>query len=335
MVTIKDVAKIAGVSMTTVSRAFNPKAVIKQDTRDKIMTIAKEIGYVPNYNARSLVTHRKFAIGLFFSSLQDGTSESFLSATIASIYEALPENFLLTVNDVRRINSFDGMVKNRMDGVLVVSQSERDNDFIYQLKRNHVPMVVINRYLDDPEIVNVSSDDMLGVSKMIAEIAKAGHKRVGMIEGIPSFASSVQRRQGFDEGVRRYHLTAVPEAIRPGDYSSQTGQAQMAKILALPENIRPTCVVCANDDTAVGALRACYLAGINVPQDMSVVGFDDSLYAAMSVPALTTVKKPITEMAHSGIQKLIALIDGENVDVAHREKIEPRVILRESVAQLN
>lgn len=335
MVTIRDVAKLAGVSMTTVSRAFNEKAVIKDETRQAILKIAKEIGYVPNYNARGLVTNRKFVIGIFFSSLRDGTSQSFLSTIISAAYEMLPNNYLLSVNDILRVTDAEALVRNRMDGVMIVSQSENDNDFIYKLKGMGLPMVVINRQLSDTEIRNISGNGVLGVKQAIDYAAKLGHKRVGMIEGMPGFVSAVNRRHGFDLGVLENGLTAVKEAIQVGDYSSASGQAAMTKILALPVAERPTLVFCANDDMAIGALHACYAAGVHVPDDISVIGFDDSYYASMSVPALTTVKKPVVPMTKRGLADLLRLIDGEKLDGANRLKIPAALIIRDSVRKLN
>ncbi|WP_461215094.1 LacI family DNA-binding transcriptional regulator [Lacticaseibacillus sp. GG6-2] len=334
MVTIRDVAKLAGVSMTTVSRAFNDKAVIKDETRQQILRIAKEIGYVPNYNARGLVTNRKFVIGIFFSSLKDGTSQSFLSTIISAAYEMLPSNFLLSVNDIRKVSDVEGLVRNRMDGVLVVSQSDLDNEFIYKIKDLALPMVVINRPLNDPDIWNISGDGFTGVKQAMDYVASMGHHRVGMIEGMPGFASAVNRRQGFDEGAAANKLTIVPEAIQAGDYSSASGQTAMAKILALPRSQWPTLVFCANDDTAIGALHACYAAGVSVPEDISVIGFDDSYYAQMSVPALTTVKKPIVEMTKQGLDDLLKLVEGETPAGEVHQKIEPSLVIRDSVRAL-
>ncbi|MCI1985419.1 MAG: LacI family transcriptional regulator [Lactobacillus sp.] len=332
MVTIRDVAKAAGVSLTTVSRAYNPKAVIRASTRERILAIAEELGYVPNLSARSLVTNQKFVLGVFFSNLRSGTPETFLSTVINSVYEVLPDDYLLSVNDIAHLTNFEARVQMRMAGVLVVSQSPADDAFIQRLAKAQIPTVVINRDLGEPNSYNVCSDDRLGVYQAMAYLAKAGHQRVGMIAGLPGYTSAQQRRQGFDDGVRDYGLTRVAEAMRPGDYSVQAGREQMTAILQLPAATRPSAVLCADDDTAVGALRACYQAGVSVPEEMSVVGFDDSIYAAMSVPALTTVKKPIVQMATAGITKLLALIAGENDAVVHKDVIAPSLIVRESIA---
>lgn len=334
MVTIKDVAKLAGVSMTTVSRAFNEKAVIKDETRRQILAIAKQIGYVPDYNARGLVTKKKFVIGIFFSSLGDGTSHSFLSSIISAAYETLPDNYLLSVNDIRSVKDIDGLVRNRMDGIIVVSQSDQDNAFIYQVKSIGLPLVVINRFLNDPDIRNISGDDLQGVKAAMTYAAKQGHRRVGMIGGIPGFTSSDQRRQGFDQGVLANQLETVPEAIQVGDYSLTSGQQAMIKILQLPKKIRPTVVFCANDDMAIGALHACYATGIRVPEEISVMGFDDSYYASMSIPALTTIKKPMLAMTIQGIRDLLKLINGDDLDDDNHVILNPELMIRESVQQL-
>lgn len=334
MVTIRDVAKLAGVSMTTVSRAFNQNAVIKNETRQQILTIAKQIGYAPDYNARGLVTRHKFIIGIFFSSLGDGTSQSFLSNIISIAYETLPDNYLLSVNDIRSVKDINALVSNRMDGVLVISQSDQDNAFIYQVKSIGLPLVVINRYLNDPEIHNISGDDLEGVKQAITYAATQGHQRVAMIEGIPGFTSSAQRRQGFDQGVADNNLTVVSEAMLVGDYSLASGQSAMLKILQLPKKQRPTVVFCANDDTAIGALHACYAANVRVPDEISIIGFDDSYYASMSIPALTTVKKPMVAMTKRGISDLLQIIGEQKLTDSNHITMEPELIIRDSVRQL-
>lgn len=333
MVTIKDVADRAGVSMTTVSRAFNEHAAVSKDTRAKILSIAKNMGYSPNMNARGLVTRRTYVVGIFLSSLDMGTSQSFLSTIINSAYRALPSNYLLSVNDLKRLNQYKTLVRNRMDGIVVVSQSDKDDRLINRIYDDGMPLVVVNREVDDPRIHSICSDDEAGVKQAVDYVQTLGHRRLGMIEGMPTFNSSVRRRCGFDMGISLNHLQALPQAMRVGDYSLDAGEKRMAEILALPPDQWPTCMICANDDTAIGAMRACFRAGLKLPEDMSFVGFDDSPYAAMEIPALTTVRKPVEAMMREAIRWLMELIfEGE--DQGSNLKIKPRLVRRESVARL-
>lgn len=337
MVTIKDVADRAHVSMTTVSRAFNPKASVSRSTRSRVQSIAKQMGYIPNINARGLVTRRTYIIGVFLSSLGPGTSQSFLSGIINAAYMALPDNYLLSIVDLKRLNQYKTQVSNRMDGMLIVSQSDQDDPLIKAVIDDELPLVVVNREVEDPRVYSICSDDASGVRQAVNHVYELGHRRLGMIEGMPNFSSSAQRRLGFDLGIQDHHeMQALPSAIRGGDYSMKTGQERMSEILALPRDLWPTCMVCANDDTAIGAMRACSLAGLEIPGDMSFVGFDDSPYAEMVVPALTTVRKPVETMIGKAITRLMGMIlDGDEQIRRCSIKIRPDLIKRESVSFLS
>lgn len=333
MVTIREVAKLAGVSMTTVSRAFNPKAVIKEDTRQKIFKIANDIGYAPNISARGLVTNKKFVIGVFLSSIHTNMS-TYLSDILSNIHDALPDNYLLSVEGIDRIDNIEQKVKNRFDGILVVSQSAADNQFIYKMKTNHIPMVVVLRKMDNPEIDNIYPDDERAILDAVNYIANQGHQRIGFIEGRPEFEATITRRRGIEIGCAANHLVLVDDAVKVGDFSPAAGKKLMAEILQLPAATRPTCVICANDDMALGAMRACYERGVKVPDDISIMGFDNVAYARLSTPSLTTINNPIQEMASAGIKRLISIIDNP-----HQERLSmvmtPALVIRESIGQQN
>jgi len=335
LVTIKEVAKLAGVSMTTVSRAYNPKSVIKESTRQKIFSIAKDIGYAPNLSARGLVTNKKFVIGVFLSSIHTNMS-TFLSDILSNIHDGLPDNYLLSVEGIDRITDFNQKVKNRFDGVIVVSQSTADDTFIYQLKDNHIPSVVILRPIDNDDIYNIYSDDETGILEEIKLIAENGHKSIGMIGGRPEFVASIKRRRAVETGCAINALSLEPAAIKMGDYSPESGQVLMEEILELPTDQRPTCIVCANDDMAVGAIRACYENNINVPNDISIIGFDNVDYSKISTPALTTVSNPIGLMSNMAIKKLISIINDEtdNDNPQTSVVLQPKLIIRESLANI-
>lgn len=333
MVTIREVAKLAGVSMTTVSRAFNPKAVIKEDTRQKIFKIANDIGYAPNISARGLVTNKKFVIGVFLSSIHTNMS-TYLSDILSNIHDALPDNYLLSVEGIDRIDNIEQKVKNRFDGILVVSQSAADNQFIYKMKTNHIPMVVVLRKMDNPEIDDIYPDDERAILDAVNYIADQGHQRIGFIEGRPEFEATIARRRGIEIGCAANHLVLVDDAVKVGDFSPAAGKKLMAEILQLPAATRPTCVICANDDMALGAMRACYERGVKVPDDISIMGFDNVAYARLSTPSLTTINNPIQEMASAGIKRLISIIDNP-----HQERLSivmtPALVIRESIGQQN
>ncbi|MEK4850996.1 LacI family DNA-binding transcriptional regulator [Paenibacillus sp. FSL H7-0756] len=306
MITIKDIARVAGVSHTTVSRALNGNPLIKKATRDKIERIAAEMNYVPNYSAKSLVTKRSFIIGLFFSSIEQGTSSSFLVDAIKGITHSLDENYNLTVNGIDGVQHFSNIQPQRFDGILVMSQSDEDNAFIYHVKKMGIPLVVLNRQLEDPGIMNVVANDREGVKEAIDYAVQQGHRKLAIIEGKPGFKSSSERKQGFLDSLIAGRLPLNPDYFASGDYSIESGYAAMSKLLSLED--RPTAVFCSNDDMAIGAMNACYAHKVRVPEQISLIGFDDMMFARYTNPALTTVRKPIAEISELGIAMLIQLL---------------------------
>ncbi|CAM5368929.1 MULTISPECIES: LacI family DNA-binding transcriptional regulator [Niallia] len=312
MVTIKDIAKLAGVSHTTVSRALNDSPLIKPATKDKIKKIAAELHYVPNFNAKSLVNQKSYTIGVFFSSISHGTSSSFLVDVIKGVNSVLDENYSIAVNGIDTLVHFDKIISKRFDGIIVLSQSDTDNAFIYYIQQTGIPLVVLNRRLDDPSIPNVSANDQQGVEQAIDEAISLGHKNLAYINGKSSFRSSAERKQGFVNSLSKHRLPVQPEFMVNGDYSMESGFEKMKQLLDLPTP--PSLVFCANDDMAIGALKACFSKERKVPNDISIIGFDDIAFAQYSTPALTTIHKPIDKISEIGMQMLIALMNNGTLE---------------------
>ncbi|RCX22565.1 LacI family transcriptional regulator [Fontibacillus phaseoli] len=331
MVTIKDIAKVAGVSHTTVSRALNGSPLIKQETKDKIAKIAAELNYIPNFSAKSLVMKKSYTIGLFFSSIDQGTSSSFLVDVIKGIHHALDENYSLTVHGIDSIRHLDGISPYRFDGILVMSQSDADNEFIYHVKRAGIPLVVLNRHLEDPGIMNVVADDKSGVREAIDYAIALGHRKLAMIEGKAGFKSSTERKQGFMDSLLAHSLPPSSEYFVSGDYSIESGYVRMTSLLALP--VPPTLVFCGNDDMAIGAMNACYAGRISIPDQLSLIGFDDIVFARYTNPALTTVRRPIADISELGTQKLIELMQ-EPQTKPEQVLVKTEFMIRKTVAKI-
>lgn len=332
MVTIKTIAKIAGVSHTTVSRALNDNPAVKEKTRKKIKKIALDLGYVPNLSARGLVNNQTYTIGLFFSNINEGTSSSFLTEVIKRFHDALDKEYMLSVNSIDDLDDFNIAMQSRLDGIIVVSQSQRDDAFIDYVHQTKIPLVVLNRSLIVEDICNIGFDDYLGAYQAAEYGIRMGHQTFGMIQGIASFHSTTERTKGFLDAVHKQNLTVIEPAIVAGNYSSESGYRAMKQILLLPEP--PSFVFCANDDMAIGALKACSELNVRVPQDISIVGFDDSLFSAYTIPALTTIKKPIDQLAQLGMQALSQLMSATE-PTTDKELIKPDLIIRDSVRNLS
>ncbi|SHJ91214.1 transcriptional regulator, LacI family [Geosporobacter subterraneus DSM 17957] len=331
-VTIKDIAKILGVSHTTVSRALNDSPLIRQDTKERVKELAKTLNYTPNYNAKSLVLDKSYNIGLFFSTLHEGTSSSFFYEVVRGVNAIIHKEFNLVVRGIDDCGDLNAINKKHFDGIIVMSQSTKDDLFIYNALEKQIPLVVLNREIQDAQIVNILSDDRKGAYNAAAYLIKEGHKQIAVIEGKKGFKSSQERKEGFLQALIDHDIPIHKDFIVEGKYDMESGYRSMKKLLQLP--VIPTAVFCSNDDMAVGAMRAVVEQGLKVPQDISIIGFDDNIFSSFLSPALTTVKRPIEEISKEGAKKLLDLI--RNRETTHQLLyFHTELKIRQSVRKIN
>lgn len=306
-VTIKDLAKLANVSHTTVSRALNNSPLIKEETKRKIIELAAQMNYTPNVNAKSLVMQRSYTIGLFFTTLQRGTSSSFFADAMSGVNHEIDIEYNLFTRGIEDYTDYTSIHRKRFDGIIVMSQSETDNAFIYHVLQQEIPLVVLNRQVEDPRIVNIVSDDKEGSYAAGQHLIKQGHTRIAMIEGVEGFKSTQNRREGLLNALIDSGIPIRNDYFVRGRYDMESGYHAMQELLKL--DTPPTAVFCANDDMAIGAMKAILERGLRVPEDISVVGFDDIEFAQFTTPSLTTIKRPIEEISAEGARRLLELID--------------------------
>ncbi|MGH4138697.1 LacI family DNA-binding transcriptional regulator [Clostridium sp.] len=337
-VTIKDIAKIAKVSHTTVSRALNDSPFINVNTKAKIMAIAKELNYVPNYSAKSLVLNRSYNIGLFFTTISEVTSPSFFYETVSGVNSIIKESYNLVVRGIDDYKDFALINKRSFDGIILMSQSESDNAFIYHLMEKKIPLVVLNRDIDESSLVNILSSDKKGAYEAVMYLIESGHKEIAIIEGKKGFNSTIERKNGFLHALIENKLHIKSEYMVEGNYTIESGFSAMKKLLCLDEV--PTAVFCSNDEMAVGAMKATFEAGLNVPMDISIMGFDGTQLGAFLRPALTTLRRPIIEVSKKGAEKLLHIIESNCVEEKNNKScgekiyINTELIERDSVARI-
>ncbi|ULT57025.1 LacI family transcriptional regulator [Neobacillus drentensis] len=329
MVTIKDIAKLANVSHTTVSRALNDSPLIKPGTKKKIQEIAAQLNYTPNFNAKSLVMQKSYTIGLFFTSISNGTSPSFFADTVKGVNHVINEDYNLFVRGIDDYPTFSSIHHRRFDGIILMSQSEVDNSFIYHVLNQKIPLVVINREVSDQSIINILSNDREGSCQAVKYLIQKGHKDIAIIEGIKGFKSSLERREGYLKALIDEQIPIQSEYIVNGNYDMESGYKAMEKLLSL-EN-PPTAVFSSNDDMAVGALNAVFAKGLTVPGDISVIGFDDIQIARYTNPSLTTVKKPIEKISRLGAEKILKAIESQEIK-GEKIFVETELMIRKSVS---
>ena len=330
-ITIKDIAKIANVSHTTVSRALNNSPYINEETKVRIKALAKELKYVPNYNAKSLVLLKSYVIGVFFSSISEGTTDSFFHEIIKGINKVIDKEYNLVIRGIDNYECSHPIDKNNFDGIIVVSQSKNDDEFIKNIIEKEIPIVVINRHIETSGIVNIMSNDTKGSYDAVDYLIKNNHKRIALIEGNKEYESSLYRKKGYIKALEHNNIPLNKEYIISGKYNLQSGYENMKKLIQL-EN-RPTAVFCLNDDIAVGAMKAVFELGLNVPNDISIIGFDDSNFCDYVTPTLTSVKKDALTMTEYGGINLLNIIKNKDVN---KEKvyIESKLVVRGSVRAL-
>ncbi|MDQ0232522.1 LacI family DNA-binding transcriptional regulator [Metabacillus malikii] len=331
-VTIKDIAKIANVSHTTVSRALNNSPLIKEKTKQKILAIATELNYSPDVHARSLVLQKSYTIGLFFTSLSNGTSSSFLAETIRGVNSVIDEKYHLFVRGIDDFKDFSAISEKRFDGIILMSQSDVDDAFIRHVTEHKIPLVVLNRYVDNESIVNILSNDREGAYEAVKYLISEGHRDIAIIEGTAQFKSSIERKEGYVQAMLELNVPIDHKFIVKANYDMESGYEAMRSLLSLPTI--PSAVFCSNDDMAIGAMKAIYEANLNVPNDISIIGFDDIGFSQYTIPALSTVKRPIEQISKVGAEKLMENVE-KQIGKRCRTFLKTELVKRQSVTTIN
>ncbi len=326
-VSIKDIAKAAGVSHSTVSRALSNNPLVAEATRSRIQKIAHDFGYTPNAIARGLVTQRTRTVGVIVTTLTD----PFAGEIFRGIEEVAGDNdyrlFLGTshADPVREVNLVKGLREWRVDGVIVAS-SRVGALYMPLLKEIGVPIVLINNQQEGPFVQSVGVDNIESAAVATRFLIQQGHRVIAYIEGPPEHSSSDDRLSGYQRALAQAQIPFDPTLVISGNGRFVSGE-QVAQLLA--RSPVPTAIFCYNDLTAIGALRALKSRGLRVPQDISLVGFDDVEFASYVDPPLTTICQPKDEMGRLAMQMLIDLLQGKAVT---NILVPGELILRESTS---
>ncbi len=323
--TILDVAHRAGVSKSLVSLVMRGSPRVSEASRKAVLQAAKEIGYRPNAVARSLVRQRSFMIGVllsdlhnpFFAEVVDGLDE----AAAAGGYSPLFNTGHLSPH--REVDAIDNLLQLRVDG-LILAGTVADIAAIVDAGRT-VPTVMIARTTRAATVDSVASNDRNGAEKAVDHLVELGHSRIACIHA-GSAAGAKSRRTGYERAMHRHHLDEHILSAR-GAYTEAGGAAGMSRLLET--DALPTAVLVANDLAAIGALEVLDRAGLEVPADMSVVGYDDSFIAGMRRVDLTTVHQPRREMGRLAVEFVIERLEGGRTDVRHT-LLEPELVVRGS-----
>ena len=292
MSNIKDVAKEAGVSISTVSYALNNSGSVSDKTRKKILDAAKKLGYKPNGIARSLKTKKTSMIGVFLNDF-DGPIYSEIirgvqEVTRSNNYEMIVAECMANENDVSHI-----FTQRIVDGAIILS-TQISSKVVEEYASSDFPIVVLDRELEGEYISNILIDNKTACYQLVKYICDLGIQEVAVINGPKGTYDSEKRYEGTLQGIRDFGLIVKDNHFLVGNFTEHSGYECTLKILEDPKY--PEVIICANDEMAIGAMKAIREKGLRIPEDISVTGFDDIELASYVTPQLTTIHRPACEL---------------------------------------
>ncbi len=336
-ISIKDIARVANVSYSTVSRALNDSPRVKPQTKALIKRVAAEMGYLPSAVARSLVTRRTNTLGVVVTTITD----LFFAEVIHAIEEtALKHNYNVILTNsggspVRELAALRSLRERRVDGIILISGCT-DRETRCTEEGTDTPVVIVNNAHREHIGYSVEVDNAAGSREAICHLLSLGHRRIAHIAGPAREWDAIERLRGYEESLQAAGLAVDRELLFPGDNQPQGGIAGMRYLLAL--QAPPTAVFCYNDATAIGAMRTACAAGLRIPDDMSIVGFDDIDLARYFEPPLTTVAQPKQQMGSLAVEMVLQLVSNvQQADQANQIEVKDcvlpsRLVVRESTA---
>jgi len=323
---IQEVARRAGVSTATVSRTLNNPSMVDPKTAKRVRKVVEELRYYPNSQARSLVSGRSRILGLIVSDITNPffpeLVKGFEDVAIHNGYEILVSS--TNYDSARMALCVRRMLERKVEGVAIMT-SEMDKHLIDQLAHRNVPMVFLDVAPTGNRIGNLVVDYAMGVNEAVEHLLSLGHRRIGFISGPSTLKSARIRRSAFLRALSRCGIDEDKCLVESGDHTIYGGLDAMARMLqSCP---LPTAVLTSNDLTAIGTMRAVRRAGLSVPRDISIVGFDDIQLAEFTEPPLTTVRLPRRELAEHAFH---ILEDGAARQT--KVKVETHLVIRESTS---
>jgi LacI family transcriptional regulator len=331
MSSIKEVAREAGVSTATVSHVINNTRYVSDEVRARVLKAIEQCRYYPNAHARSLASGKSKIIGLVISDIVNPFFPELVKAIEAAAFERGYDIVLSNTNyDTERTSHYvRRFIERKIAGVAVMT-SEMDKKLVDELAHREVPVVFLDVGEPGLHMNNLRVDYDEGIEQAILHLVALGHRRIAFIGGNTNLRSSRRRLEAFRKTMQQLFPDAA-ELVFYGNFKIEGGQRAASEILATQGGNPPTAVVCANDLMAIGAISEFEAAGLSVPRDVSVVGFDNIAFAALTKPALTTVNLPLGELGRRAIEVLIRSVeDSEQQGIEIR--IPTNLIIRQSTA---
>lgn len=327
LATIYDVAKSSGYSITTVSKVLNNYPNVSKKATVKVMAAVKELGYIPYSSARTLATKKSNMIGVVFSEAMDvGMTHPFFSEVIEGFkkqVELYHYDLLFVSRNIASHQNYHDHLRHRgVDGVIVLNLHSEDEE-MKLFSGSNLPAVFIDTHIENANIVH--SDNLLGSSLAIDYLYGLGHRKIAHISGSSTTFTGAERVKGFNRAIERYKLNIPHDYHVDGGYFSYDGgRAAMMKLLAHPD--RPTAIFVSGDEMAVGAIKAAKELGVRIPEDISIIGFDDIALAKHLEPSLTTIMQDKDLIGRRAATLLLNEING--LPVGNRTNIVPVQLIK-------
>ena len=329
---IRTVAALAKVSIATVSRTINGSSLVSEKLKKRVSHAIQQLNYFPNAQARTLVSGRSRLFGIIVENITNPffpeLIQSFEEIVVACGYEILVSSSnsdpAVLTKCVRR------MLERKVDGVAVMTFGEEET-VLDELTNHGVPIVLAEFKLADPKSSTILLDYSTGIHAAVRHLAELGHKRIGFLAGPHTLHSAITRENDFRAAIQASDLMLLKKAIIECDHTLKGGMAGFRRLRAL--SVQPTAILCSNDMTAIGVLRAAYMDGLRVPQDLSVIGLDDIDFAEFTLPPLTTIRLSRAELARAAFEALRQQAENPGNSATQREfLVSTSLVVRGSTA---
>lgn len=334
--TIKDIARIANVSIATVSRVINGNGTVAQKTEKRILEIIRELNYVPNNVARSLVKQNSKTIGVVVADI--------MNPFYSEIIRAIQDQANIDGYSVISCNSDEDMEKekqciqmlleNQVNGIIFAGGRGKGDYYNQHIRdvAKKIPVVLADEFLEGENIYPIVCNKTKGAYEGVSALIELGHKRIAMINGYQDYKPSIEKLRGYKKALKDHGIPFREDYIRYGDYHLDGSELHVKELMRLPQP--PTAIFASNDLMAMGAIRALKHLGLEVPGDISVIGFDDIMMNEYMQPALTSVRQEMSRQGQLAVQILDMIFTGDKKP-KKKYVIEPSVVMRSSCRRLD
>jgi LacI family transcriptional regulator len=332
MATIYEVSELAGVSLATVSRVMNDSSKVSPKTREKVEAAMKELGYRPNVIAQSLASNRSNSVGVLVPELYGPFFGMILSGIEAEL-RAAGKHIIITAGhseEKAEIESMEFLSTRRCDALILYVYGVSD-DYLVKFNERSVPVVFLNRLIPDKASQCISLDNELGGYQATKSLLELGHRELAYISGPLWKRDSSKRLMGHKRALAEFGLSLDERLMFEGNYEESSGRRGMEHLLA--RGISFSALVCGNDEMAAGAMGAAREKGFDIPDDLSVIGFDNVFFTRYTYPELSSIDCPIEEMGRMAARCILKNAYGED-GLEIQNRFEPRLVRRASISSI-